>query len=91
MKIETKHISIKTLRHSKTGLMVAVSADMVGLCVHGRNDEELMERIPVAIRALLEASGNEVVSVSAIAPHPNVPKDFVPVSPDYNAQVRHAA
>ena len=64
MTTEIKHISIQTLRHAKTGMLVAVSADMSGLCVHGRNDDELTERIPVAIRTLLEASGKNVVSRS---------------------------
>jgi hypothetical protein len=39
----------------KTGLLLATSEELRGLYVHGRNNDELWERIPVAIRAILDA------------------------------------
>jgi hypothetical protein len=47
---------------------MAVSDDLKGLNVHGRSEEEIAERVPVAIRALLEASGKFVIEVSETYP-----------------------
>lgn len=67
--METKRWTVETIKHRKTGLKVAVSDDLPGLYVHGRSDEELFERIPIAIKAMLEASGEEVGEIACrIAP-----------------------
>ena len=84
-----KHISIKTLQHAATGLLVASSDDMPGLCVHGRNEDELNKRVPVAIRALLEAMGQEVVSLEPVASKISAPVGFVPLPRNFDAKVRH--
>lgn len=52
----------------KTGLLLAYSDDMKGLYVHAHNESELLERIPIAIRAILEAKGRQVLEVQEIAP-----------------------
>jgi Domain of unknown function (DUF1902) len=85
-----KHISIKTVRHSTTGLLVASSDELPGLSVHGRSQDELDERMPVAIRALLEAMGQEVVSLEPVASKAIAPAGFVQLARDFDARVRHA-
>jgi len=56
-------ISADILMNEKSGLMVAVSDDLPGLYVHGRTQSELNERIPVAIKAILEANGEGIFEV----------------------------
>jgi hypothetical protein len=48
-------IRITLMTHRKSGLMVAVSPDVPGLYVHGKSEEEITARIPIAVRALREA------------------------------------
>lgn len=63
-KIENRFLRINVVTHRKAGLLVAMSDDLRGLIVHGRSDEELDERLPEAIRTLMEAQGHCVVEVS---------------------------
>ena len=60
--VETAY-RIKVVRHRRTGLMVALSPDLPGLMVHGRDDDELRQRIPGSIREILEAQGFRVRDV----------------------------
>ena len=62
------HRTIRTdvLWNEKTGLLLAVSDDLKGLYVHGRIIQELYERIPIAIKDLLEANGEGIFEVSLI-------------------------
>lgn len=69
-------ITVDVLQHEATGLMVALSPEMKGLIVHGRSDSELMERIPIAIRDLMEAEGCKVESVVPV--NEDVPPGFTP-------------
>jgi hypothetical protein len=55
--VEHRLITIRTLRHVETGLLLAISDEMKGLYVHARSEKDLWERIPIAIRAILEADG----------------------------------
>ena len=64
--MEKKSISIKVFCHRKTDLLMAMSNDLPGLVVHARTDEELERKLPLAIRDLLEASGNEVVQLTVV-------------------------
>lgn len=59
-------IGIEIVRHSETGMYLAMSEDMRGLYVHARTIESLNERIPVAIRDILEAEGKQVASVQPL-------------------------
>ena len=64
-------ITINVLMNKKSGLLVAVSDDLKGLYVHARSEEELHERLPVAIRSILEADGHqleELVEIERLAP-----------------------
>ena len=61
-----KLITIEIIRHAKTGLYIAYSDDMKGLFVHGRTTAELNDRIPIAIKDILEASGQKVASVTPV-------------------------
>jgi predicted RNase H-like HicB family nuclease len=58
--MERRRWKVETIEHRETGLYVAVSDDLPGLYVHGRSERELEERVPVAIKALLEAAGDNV-------------------------------
>jgi hypothetical protein len=81
---ENRVITIQVARHQQTGLLVAYSDDLRGLYVHGRSEEELRERIPVAIRDILEADGHEVDSVLELV-RPEVEAGFVPAVRKYEA------
>jgi hypothetical protein len=83
-----REIRIRTLRHGPTGLLVAVSDDMKGLYVHGNSEEELIERLPVAIRALLEADGYEVERITEIDPPVRAAAGFEPLDKIFDAQLR---
>ena len=57
-----RRIQVEILSHHRTGLLLAVSDDLPGLNAIGRSMDELMEEIPVVIKALLEEKGfREVV------------------------------
>lgn len=55
MRTIPESIDVVVYRHAETGMMVAVSPDMPGMYVHGDTDEEINQRVPQAIRALVEA------------------------------------
>jgi hypothetical protein len=76
--MEEKSIKIKVLRYNKTGLLMAMSEDMPGLIVHGRSDEELERKLPLAVRDLLEADGHEVVQVTVVRDESSSPHNFGP-------------
>jgi hypothetical protein len=63
-RVESRLITIQTIRHRDTGLIVATSDEMRGLYVHARTDADLLERIPIAIRDILEADGYDVLEPS---------------------------
>jgi len=48
-------IRITVMLHQKSGLMVAISPDVPGLYVHGKSEEDIKERIPIAVEALRDA------------------------------------
>lgn len=64
--VEHKLITIQTIRHRETGLIVAISDEMKGLYVHARTDADLLERIPIAIRDILEADGYQVIRCTTV-------------------------
>ncbi|WP_370194410.1 MULTISPECIES: hypothetical protein [Aurantimonas] len=82
-------ITVYTIRHRKTDLLIAMSDEMKGLYVHGRSFDELQERIPQAITALLEAEGHSDVNVWEIK-EDSVP-GFEPRKLSYQIQEREAA
>lgn len=59
-------ITVDVVTHKDTGLMIATSEEMRGLYVHGRSIAEINERLLVAIRAMLEADGKVVESITPI-------------------------
>lgn len=63
-----RFIEIRVMRHEKTGLLVAHSKDMRGLIVHGHTFAEINERVPKAIKALLEAEGHQEVMIDPVEP-----------------------
>lgn len=56
-------IRVHLIEHRKSGLLAAVSDDLHGLVVHGDTEDEIRERLPAAIRDLLEADGRHLVSL----------------------------
>jgi hypothetical protein len=78
-------ITIKVIRHNGTDLLVALSDELRGLYVHARQEHELRERIPIAIRDILEADGFRVVDVSEIDIPPEVSAGFAPALRKYEA------
>jgi hypothetical protein len=79
-----KIINIKTVAHKTTGLLVATSPDMPGLYVHARSQADMAERIPQAIKAILEADGYTVTAVEPIDGEPDGP-DFVATPTRFHA------
>jgi hypothetical protein len=44
--------------------MAAISPELRGLVLHGRSEDEIERKLPVAVRELLEAEGNQIVSLT---------------------------
>jgi predicted RNase H-like HicB family nuclease len=59
---------VRIMRHKKTGLFLAISDDLKGLYVHARTEEDLLQRIPIAARDILEAETGEKVKVYPSSP-----------------------
>lgn len=81
--METRRWKVETITHRKTGLLIAMSNDLPGLYVHGRNEDELNDRVPQAIKALLEAAGETDVMI--------VRCEDEELSPNFKANVAHYA
>jgi hypothetical protein len=86
-RVEHRLITIQTIRHRETGLIVAMSDEMKGLYVHARTDADLLERIPIAIRDILEADGYEVLDISEVGSPPAVNTGFVPALRKFEASL----
>lgn len=54
---------VETVTNRKTGLLIGICAELPGLYVHGRTQDEIDARAPIAIKAMLEAQGHEVKEV----------------------------
>jgi hypothetical protein len=85
--VEHKLITIQTIRHRETGLLIAMSDEMKGLYVHARTDADLLQRIPITIRAILEADGYEVLDISEIDTLPEINAGFVPALRKFEASL----
>lgn len=56
-------INVHVLINKRTGLLLAESDDLPGLHVVARDEAQLMERVPEAIRLIMEADGASGVTV----------------------------
>jgi hypothetical protein len=56
----TRNFTIQILRYQDSDLLAAFSDDLPGLLVPARSHEELDERLPRAVKELLEAQGEAV-------------------------------
>jgi hypothetical protein len=65
--MEEKTIRVTLRKHDTSPLLAATSDDLPGLTVFGRTRQEIAEKLPVAIRELLEAMGYQVKAVTAVA------------------------
>jgi hypothetical protein len=65
--MEERIIRITLRKHDTSPLLAATSDDLQGLIVFGRTWQEIEKKLPNAVRALLEAMGFKVVSVTAVA------------------------
>jgi hypothetical protein len=66
MLVKNTLISINVLYHPPTKMLVATSPELKGLIVHARSEEEINERVPLAIRLIMEADGYIVESVTPV-------------------------
>lgn len=62
-KTVTQEIEINVRKHRETGLLLATSDQLKGLLVPARSERELDEKLPAAIKELVEAHGEKLVSV----------------------------
>ncbi len=63
-RVEERTIKIVVKEHRKTHLLLAKSEDLPGLMVAARSEDQLDRELPSAIREVLEAQGNVVLSVT---------------------------
>jgi hypothetical protein len=63
-KIIKKSITIRTLVHSGTGALIAVSDDLRGFMVAGVTSDEIAGKLEGALRDHFEMMGNIVISVT---------------------------
>lgn len=85
--IVTRLIKIRVVQHRNSDLLVALSEDLKGLMVPGRSDEELEQKVPDAIREILEAQGFKVISVTADFEDDSLPDAFMARELVANAKV----
>lgn len=85
--IVTKTIRIRIVEHRDSGLLVALSEDLKGLMVPGRSDNEIAKKLPDAVREILEAEGNKVISVTADTNDNHLPPIFMARDFIANAQI----
>src|SRR5262245_24309424 len=85
--VEHKLITIQTIRHRETGLLIAMSDEMKGLYVHARTEADLLERIPITIRAILEADGYDVLEISEADTSSKITASFVPALRKFEASL----
>ena len=74
--VSVREIRVQLVANRETGLLVALSDDMKGLMVAARSEEEIERELPDAIREILEAEGNTVLSVTAEAGPRGLPAGF---------------
>jgi hypothetical protein len=84
--VTQRTIRTDVFRHETTGLLLAVSDDLKGLYVHGRNTKELSERIPIAIKAILESNGEGIFLVAPVE-QDDIPAGFVPPRLAFDARL----
>lgn len=59
-------VVVEVLRLKGKDLLIAISDDMPGLYVHGRTEEELDARLPVAIMEIAAAEGKVLERVALL-------------------------
>ena len=85
--IVTRTIRIRIVQHRKSDLLVALSDDLKGLMVPGRSELELEQKLPEAVREILEAQGNRVISVVTTREARHLPSAFIDRDYVANAQL----
>ena len=65
--MEERTIRVTLRKHDTSPLLAATSDDLPGLLVFGRTREEIADKLPIAIRELLQAMGYQVISLTAVA------------------------
>jgi hypothetical protein len=71
----TRSIHVYLVKHRESDLLIALSDDLRGLTVPGRTEEEVRDKLPFAIRQILEAEGQTVLGVEP-EPTPEIPSSF---------------
>ncbi|MGB6228594.1 MAG: hypothetical protein WBF53_00520 [Litorimonas sp.] len=62
--------------HEVTGRIVATCRDLPGFIAHGRDKEQLRERISNVLRRVLEREGHRVDSIDLIPAAPDLPDNI---------------
>jgi hypothetical protein len=70
-------IRVGLIQHKGSDLMLAISDDLPGLMIPIRSVDELAQKMPHAIRELLEAQGNRVGEVLTFEEGGPLPEQFV--------------
>lgn len=84
-------INIRTVCHRKTGLLTAFSDDLPGLLVTARTEDEMEEKLPAAVREMVEANGGQVVGdVIVTRDEEHMPESFGPPAFIANAVLQAA-
>jgi len=84
-------IRVALMAHRDTGLLIATSDDLKGLFLAGRSEDEIERQLPGAIREILEAEGNEVLSLISERDHDRLPETFVAFQFVANARLQARA
>ena len=82
-----RFISVKIVRHKTTGLMVGISEDLKGLMIAGHTEAEIEAKIPDAVKDLLEASGERVISVTMQPDDAAMSEEFISATLVANARL----
>jgi hypothetical protein len=72
----TRDFTVEIVRYVKSDLLMAFSAELPGLLVPARSEEQLDQRLPGAIRELLEAQGNTDITLTLESEPPQLPPDL---------------
>ena len=61
---------IHIMKHTKTGLLAAMSEDLAGFVVHAHTEEELFGKLGTAFKHFMEGIGTPVTDVNVVKDSP---------------------
>jgi hypothetical protein len=72
----TRTIKVTIMQHLDTSLLIATSDDLKGLFLAGHSEAAIGDQLPDAVRMLLEAEGNNVLSLATARDSTGLPGSF---------------